>query len=46
MSTLPPDLVHALRGSTVESLHRGALAISDDQGRLRLALGDVARPIF
>ncbi|OYU93309.1 MAG: asparaginase [Burkholderiales bacterium PBB5] len=38
--------MHALRGSSVESFHRGALAISDAAGTLTLALGDVDRPIF
>ena len=41
-----PDLVHAMRGGIVESFHRGALAIVDADGALRLALGDVDRPIF
>ncbi len=41
-----PDLVHALRGGIVESFHRGALAIVDADGALRLALGDIGRPIF
>jgi len=41
-----PDLVHAVRGGIVESFHRGALAIVDAEGTLRLALGDVDRPIF
>ena len=46
MSTTPPDLVHALRGSALESLHRGALAIVDGDGTLVTALGDVERPVF
>ena len=46
MSTNNPDLVHALRGSSIESFHRGALAICDADGRLLAALGDVERPIF
>ncbi|HSW05445.1 asparaginase [Aquabacterium sp.] len=41
-----PDLVHALRGDAVESVHRGALAIVDADGALRFALGDITRPIF
>jgi L-asparaginase II len=44
MTTTHPDLVHLLRGSTVESFHRGALAIVDADGRLVQALGDVTRP--
>ena len=46
MSASNPDLVHALRGGIVESLHRGALAIVDADGTLLTALGDVDRPIF
>lgn len=42
----PLDMVHALRGGIVESMHRGALAIVDADGALRLALGDVERPVF
>ena len=46
MTSPHPDLVHALRGSTIESLHRGSLAIVDADGGLLCALGDVDRPIF
>ena len=41
-----PDLVHALRGGTIESVHRGALAIVDTDGALLLRLGDTERPVF
>lgn len=41
-----PILVDVFRGSRIESCHRGAIAVSDAQGRLVLALGDVARPIY
>jgi len=46
MSQANPVLVHALRGSSVESRHRGAVAIVDGDGRLVLGLGDVERPVF
>ncbi len=46
MPTTHPDLVHALRGSHVESIHRGSLAIVDGDGTLVLALGDIDLPIF
>ncbi|HOB95875.1 MAG TPA: asparaginase [Aquabacterium sp.] len=46
MSTVQPDLVHALRGGIVESFHRGALVIVDAEGHTLLALGDVERPVF
>ncbi len=41
-----PVLVEITRGRLVESRHRGALAVADATGRLVLALGDVARPVF
>ena len=41
-----PTLVEALRGSTVESSHRGALAIVDADGAVHTALGDIDHPIF
>lgn len=41
-----PVLVEALRGSAIESFHRGAFAIVDADGTLRAAAGDIARPIF
>jgi L-asparaginase II len=41
-----PLLVEVLRGQTVESGHRGAIAVIDAEGRLVLSLGDIERPIF
>lgn len=41
-----PVLVNVLRGSTVESFHRGALAIVDADGAVHTALGDIDRLIF
>ncbi|HEX3484295.1 MAG TPA: asparaginase [Micropepsaceae bacterium] len=41
-----PILVEVTRGPLVESIHRGAVAVSDAKGRLRLAIGDIERPIF
>jgi len=41
-----PNLVEVTRGSIVESRHAGAIAISDPDGHLLLALGDVQRPIY
>ena len=46
MRNAHPDLVHALRGGIVESMHRGAIAIVDADGSLVQALGDIDRPIF
>jgi len=41
-----PILVEVTRGPLVESVHRGAVAVSDSRGQLRLAVGDIERPIF
>jgi L-asparaginase II len=41
-----PILVEVTRDPLVESVHTGAFAVSDAKGRLRLAAGDVERPIF
>jgi len=46
MTPFNPDLVHATRGSAIESFHRGALAIVDAEGAVLLALGDIDRPVF
>jgi L-asparaginase II len=41
-----PVLVEVLRGSLVESTHRGAVCVVDADGAMVLALGDVAQPVF
>lgn len=41
-----PVLVELLRGGLVESRHVGAVAVSDAEGQLLLAIGDVQRPVF
>src|ERR1700688_2680638 len=41
-----PVLVEVTRGPLVESIHRGAVAVADAQGVLRLSLGHVERAIF
>ncbi|HRH88300.1 MAG TPA: asparaginase [Rubrivivax sp.] len=41
-----PVLVEAWRGGSVESSHRGALAVVDAHGTPLLALGDTTRPVF
>ena len=41
-----PILVEAWRGNSVESAHRGAVAVVDADGGIVLALGDTQRPIF
>jgi L-asparaginase II len=44
--TANPILVEVRRGHTVESVHRGAVAVMDAKGRHVLLEGDVDRPIF
>jgi L-asparaginase II len=41
-----PILVDVMRGSAVESTHRGAIAVVDADGAVLAALGDIERPIF
>jgi L-asparaginase II len=41
-----PVLVEVLRGSLVESRHRGAVAIADADGATVLAVGDAGAPVF
>ena len=41
-----PVLVEAWRGDTVESFHRGAVAVVDGDGVLVASLGDIERPVF
>ena len=41
-----PVLVEVTRGDRLESTHRGAVAISDAQGNVLLALGDVGQPLY
>jgi L-asparaginase II len=41
-----PVLVEVIRGRLVESRHRGAVAVSDAEGKSVLAIGDVTAPIF
>lgn len=41
-----PVLVELTRGALVESVHRGAIAVCDARGRVKLSLGDVHRPVY
>jgi L-asparaginase II len=41
-----PVLVEVTRGNAVESLHRGAIAVVDAEGRLVRGVGDVTAPIY
>lgn len=46
MTISNPILVEVWRGDTIESFHRGALAIVDADGGLLASLGDIDRPIY
>ncbi|WP_410563418.1 asparaginase [Amycolatopsis sp. cmx-4-61] len=41
-----PVLAEVVRSGFVESVHRGALVITGPEGAVRLALGDVASPVY
>jgi len=41
-----PVLVNVWRGSSIESRHRGAIAVVDVTGRLVFSMGDIQRPEF
>jgi L-asparaginase II len=41
-----PVLLDVTRGRYVESRHTGAIAVVDAAGKARVAIGDVARPVF
>ena len=41
-----PVIAEILRGTTVESQHRGAYAVVDSQGHLIRSAGDIRRPVF
>jgi L-asparaginase II len=41
-----PTLVEVLRGGSVESRHRGALAVLDADGAVLASIGDIDRPVF
>jgi L-asparaginase II len=41
-----PVLVEVTRGSLVESVHRGSIAISDADGTIRFALGDIETAVY
>lgn len=41
-----PTLVELTRGNTVESSHRGSIAICDADGRLKASWGNIETPVF
>jgi L-asparaginase II len=43
---LPPVLVEVVRGASVESRHRGAVAVVDAAGKIVRSLGDVDRLVY
>ena len=44
--TMNPEIAEVLRGTHVESRHRGAISVMDADGSVVLALGEVERPTF
>jgi L-asparaginase II len=46
LTMVNPVLVEVVRGSRVESGHRGAVAVVDADGKIVFALGDIARPVY
>ena len=46
MSKPNPIVAEILRGSTVESLHRGAFVVRNSNGAVLASSGDISRPIF
>ncbi|RYE87974.1 MAG: hypothetical protein EOP19_02775, partial [Hyphomicrobiales bacterium] len=46
MSDANPILAEQTRGNFVENRHRGAFVITDADGRIMAAAGDIARPVF
>lgn len=41
-----PILIEVTRGALVESIHRGAVAVCDANGKLRLSIGDIAQAVY
>jgi L-asparaginase II len=41
-----PILVETTRGKTVESVHRGAIAVCDGDGKTVWSCGDIEKPVF
>ncbi|WP_027060556.1 asparaginase [Mesorhizobium loti] len=41
-----PVLIEVLRGAIVESVHRGAVAVFDADGKPVLEIGDTSKPVF
>ncbi len=46
MTKAPPVLARVYRGSHVESVHRGSLAVVDERGRLLESCGDPGLPVY
>ncbi len=46
MAKASPVLARVYRGSRVESTHRGAVAVVDEQGRPLASAGDTASPVY
>ncbi len=46
MKSSPPILARVLRGERIESVHRGLVAVVDEDGRLLASAGAANRPIY
>ncbi len=46
MDSAPPALARVLRGGRTESIHRGDVAVVDEEGRLIASAGDPERPVY
>ena len=46
MTKAPPVLARVYRGSHVESVHRGSVAVVDERGRLLAHCGDAETPVY
>ncbi|MEP6993455.1 MAG: asparaginase [Acidobacteriota bacterium] len=46
MTKAPPILARVFRGTRVESVHRGTIAVVDERGSLLASCGDPSAPVF
>jgi L-asparaginase II len=46
MDSIPPALARVLRGGRTESVHRGDIAVVDEEGRLVASSGDPGRRVY
>src|ERR1700681_3324066 len=46
MQKAPPILARVFRGTRVESVHRGSVAVADERGTLLASCGDSSGPVY